>query len=134
MLEGTTSLASRHVLVIEDDEAIARFVASAIVDLGLSVAVARTGHQGLEMAAQRPPNLVVLDLGLPGLYGTTLGITLRASQPGLPIIVMSALPRHAVAADAWMIGAHTYLTKPFDVDALETAVRSALAMTGFTAS
>jgi len=73
------------------------------------------------------PRLVILDLGLPGLYGTSLAITLRAEFPGLPFIVVSALQADAVAQDAWSIGAAAYLTKPFDCDELLATVRRVLA-------
>ena len=112
----------RRVLVIEDDEAIALLIQTILQEAGLMVDTARTGHEALELAAATTPDLVVLDLGLPGLYGTSVAVALRQAYRKLPIIVVSALPDRTVAEDAWGIQAQGYLTKPFEPDALERLV------------
>ena len=95
-------------------------------DEDIVVKMARSGHEAMELAARLERNLVVLDLGLPGLYGTSVGMALRQTYRKLPIIVVSALPDHTVAEDAWAIHAQGYLTKPFEPEALHELVRSHL--------
>jgi DNA-binding response OmpR family regulator len=115
-----------YILIVEDDAAIASVLQMLLSDAGLVAEVAHTGQQALATVERECPKLVLLDLGLPGLYGTSLAVTLRMRWPSLPFIVISALPDLAVAQDAWSIGAAAYFTKPFDVDDLTATVRRIL--------
>ena len=117
---------SPQVLLVEDDPAIVELMQLVLADEGLSVDVARTGTKALEMARQRRPQVAILDLGLPEMYGKTLGQNLRKLYPDLPLLVVSALPSNAVAQDAWEMGAFSYITKPFELDALSAAVKRGL--------
>jgi len=123
LASASTDGPKRWVLVVEDDDAVANLLDTLLSELGCAVRVARTGHQALEMAAGDAPSLVILDLGLPGLYGTSVGVTLRHMHPKLPLIIVSALPDSAVAQDAWSVGAQAYFTKPFDCDQLLAKAR-----------
>ena len=115
-----------QVLLVEDDPAIVELMQLVLADEGLSVDVTRTGTRALEMARQRRPEVAILDLGLPEMYGKTLGKNLRQLYPDLPLLVVSALPSNAVAQDAWEMGAFSYITKPFELDALSAAVKRGL--------
>ncbi|HEX6510883.1 MAG TPA: response regulator transcription factor [Chloroflexota bacterium] len=115
-----------YVLVVEDDAAIRHLLAAIIQGMGLQARLAATGNQALALATEEPPALVVLDLGLPGLYGTSVGVILRKSLPKLPIIIVSALPKDAVVQDAWNFGANAYFTKPFDTAELASAIQRLL--------
>ena len=122
--QGNTT---RVVMVVEDDEAIARLIQAVLADIdGANVEMCRTGHEALARAADVQPDLVLLDLGLPGLYGTSVALALRQTNRHLPIIVISALPGHTVAEDAWTIQAQAYLTKPFEPQVLADLVRQYL--------
>lgn len=118
----------KRVLLVEDDQAISELMLRVLRDMGLAVEVARNGPRALELAAQQKPSLVVLDLGLPEMYGKTVGRRLRSQYQDLPVMVVSALPSSAVAEDAWEIGAFTYMTKPFELDAFTTAVERGLTL------
>jgi two-component system KDP operon response regulator KdpE len=113
------------VLVIEDDPAMRRFLRNSLEPAGYRVVDAATGAEGLALASQVVPDIVLLDLGLPDVDGITVIGRLRAWTP-TPIIVLSAreLERHKVEAlDA---GADDYLTKPFGFAELLARMRVAL--------
>jgi two-component system KDP operon response regulator KdpE len=116
----------RHVLLVEDDQAISELMEMVLRSMGLSVDVARNGRRALELASHSRPDLVVLDLGLPEMYGKTVAARLRRQYTNLPVMVVSALPASAVAEDAWEVGAFAYMTKPFELDAFTEAVEKGL--------
>jgi two-component system KDP operon response regulator KdpE len=115
-----------HVLIVEDDPAIAGLMATLLEEVQVPAEVARTGNQALASVRARPPRLMILDLGLPGLYGTSVAVALRRERPALPIVVVSAAPTRTVAEDAWSIGARRFLTKPFECDEFVDLVRQEL--------
>ena len=113
-------------LLVEDDQAISELIQTVLKDMGLSVDVASNGPTALELAEKNRPALVVLDLGLPEMYGKTVANRLRKRYSDLPVMVVSALSSSAVAEDAWEMGAFTYMTKPFELDAFTAAVERGL--------
>jgi two-component system, OmpR family, KDP operon response regulator KdpE len=114
-----------RVLIIEDDGAIRSVVRSAVEADGAVVVEAATGAAGLALALAEPPDLVVLDLGLPDVDGRYVCRTLREAG-AMPILVLSA--RHADVEKAEMLdgGADDYLTKPFSTVELRARVRAQL--------
>jgi len=115
------------VLIVEDDGAIAELLETVLQAAGFRTRVAGSGHQALAAIERRRPGLVLLDLGLPGLYGASLAVALRMRWPGLSFIIVSALHPAVVAEDAWKIGAAAYFTKPFDCCELVALVQRVLA-------
>jgi two-component system KDP operon response regulator KdpE len=113
------------ILVIEDELAIRRFLRATLVQRGYTLAEAGTGEAGLELAASRPPDLVILDLGLPDIDGLEVLRRLRAWLPA-PIIVLSARGQERDKVAALDEGADDYLTKPFGVEELAARIRVAL--------
>ena len=100
------------VLVIDDEPPIRRFLRASLSAEGYRVTEAATGEEGLKLAAQQPPDLVILDLGLPAIDGQEV---LRAA-PGMalaPILVLSARDQETQKVEALDAGADDYLTKPF---------------------
>lgn len=93
-------------------------------DEGLTVETAADGRQALQRAAEHPPSLVVLDMGLPLIDGFGVAAGLRAHGQDVPILVVSADDR--VAEKARQVGAFEALPKPFGVDDLLSAVRQGL--------
>ena len=118
----------KRVLLVEDDPAISELLQTVLAGMGLAVDVAASGSRALELAEKHRPSLVVLDLGLPEMYGKTVAVSLRRRYQNLPVMVVSALPATAVAEDAWQMGAFTYMTKPFELDAFTAAVERGLKM------
>lgn len=114
-----------HVLIIEDEKEIRRFVRMALQAEGLEVHEADTFHRGLIDAGTRRPDLIILDLGLPDGDGIDLIRDVRSWSP-VPIIVLSARGGESDKILALDTGADDYLVKPFGTGELLARVRALL--------
>lgn len=113
------------ILVVEDDAPMRRFLRAALSNEGYRVVEADTGRGAMSIILARPPDLVLLDLGLPDVDG--MGILARVREwSQLPIVILSARGQEADKVDALNSGADDYLTKPFGVPELLARVRVAL--------
>lgn len=122
-----------HVLIIEDEQPIRRFLRAALSNEGYRVDEAVTGKEGLQVATNLPPDLVILDLGLPDMDGQDVLTRLREWYTS-PIIVLSARDQETQKVRALDHGADDYLTKPFGVGELLARLRTALRHTHKTTS
>lgn len=113
------------VLVIEDETPIRRFLRASLTEEGYRVEEATSGEEGIKKAAARPPDFVILDLGLPGLDGQDVLRRLREWLTA-PIIVLSARDQERQKVEALDAGADDYLTKPFGMGELLARMRTAL--------
>lgn len=113
------------VLVIEDEPQIRRFLRASLTSNGYRLIEAETAQAGLSQAATRPPDLIILDLGLPDLDGLEVTQLLR-EWTSTPIIVLSARGQESDKIAALDAGADDYLTKPFGVGELMARMRVAL--------
>lgn len=113
------------VLIIEDEQPIRRFVRASLTAEGYRVAEAASGEEGLRLAAGQPPDLVILDLGLPGMDGQEVLRRLREWLTA-PILVLSARDQEPQKVEALDAGADDYVTKPFGVGELLARMRTAL--------
>jgi two-component system response regulator HydG len=114
-------------VLIVDDEASARSGLEKLLrQEGYSVDAAADGAAALELAAERPPDIVVTDLKMPRMDGIELLSKLRDQDPDLPVIVVTAFGDVGSAVQAMRSGAEDYLTKPVDFDALVLAIERAL--------
>ncbi len=116
---------STLVLVVEDDRNIIDLVQSNLLVRGFKVIVSRTGSDVLELIRQRRPDVVLLDLMLPGVDGFDLCRDLRAGS-SVGIIVVSARRGEQDKVRALNLGADDYLTKPFGVDELLARITALL--------
>ena len=114
-----------RVLVVDDQQPMRRVLELSLAAHGYAVDSAATGASALEQARQRPPDLVVLDLGLPDLDGLQVIAAVRAFS-AVPILVISARDAAAAEARARAAGADGYLAKPFEIGELVGRVRAAL--------
>lgn len=117
--------ASLTLLVIEDEAQMRRFLRAALTSVGYQVIEAENGRDGLAQAANRNPDLVLLDLGLPDMDGLAVTEKLR-EWTTMPIIVLSARGKEEDKVNALDAGADDYLTKPFGVAELMARIRVAL--------
>jgi two-component system KDP operon response regulator KdpE len=111
-----------RVLVVDDEPQIRRAVRRALEADGLTVDVADTGEQALDRAAADPPDVIVLDLGLPGMNGDAVLRDLRGWSAA-PVIVLTVEDAERAKIDALEAGADDYVTKPFSMAELTARVR-----------
>lgn len=114
-----------RILVVDDDPQIHRFLGPALDAAGYEPARADTGAAGLAAIANRPPDAVILDLGLPDMDGKTALERARAFYEG-PILILSARDRELEKIEALDLGAVDYVEKPFHVGELLARLRAAL--------
>jgi two-component system, OmpR family, KDP operon response regulator KdpE len=114
-----------RILVIDDDPQLVRALRITLTAHGYDVVTAPDGAAGLSAASQQPPDLVILDLGLPDLDGVAVAEGLRGWSRA-PIIVLSARLAEGAKVDALDAGADDYVTKPFGMNELLARIRAAL--------
>ncbi|HLW67773.1 MAG TPA: response regulator [Gemmataceae bacterium] len=113
------------ILLVEDEAPIRRFLRASLAGEGYRLAEADTGRQGLRLATQQPPDLVILDLGLPDMDGQEVLQQLREWLKA-PIVILSARDQEKQKIAAFDLGADDYLTKPFGTGELLARIRVAL--------
>jgi DNA-binding response OmpR family regulator len=118
-----------HVLVVDDEPKIVEVVGDYLRRAGFSVSSAADGDDAIASARARPPDLVVLDLGLPGLDGLDVARELRLASP-VPIIMLTARGEETDRVLGLELGADDYLVKPFSPRELVARVRAVLRRTG----
>ncbi len=116
---------SPQVLLVEDEPQMRRFLRVALEGAGYRYLEAATGQEGLNLAAQHRPQVILLDLGLPDMDGLDVMAHLREWCQA-PVIVISARGQEADKVKALDIGADDYLTKPFGTSELLARIRVAL--------
>jgi two-component system KDP operon response regulator KdpE len=114
-----------RILLVDDEVPIQRAVAPLLRSRGYEVDVAGTGTEALQAMHVNPPDLVVLDLGLPDLEGTEVCRRIRA-ESNVPIVILSARGAETEKVAALDLGADDYVTKPFGPEELLARIRVAL--------
>jgi len=116
---------SKRILVVEDEPTIAASVAARLSAEGYETAIAGDGHAALSTAQEYPPDLVVLDLMLPGLDGLEVCRRLQAQRP-VPVLMLTARDDETDVLVGLGVGADDYLTKPFSMRELVARVHALL--------
>jgi len=114
-----------RVLVVDDEPQIRRALATNLRARNYEVDLAATGEDALRLAAERHPDVVILDIGLPGIDGIEVVRGLRGWSK-VPIVMLSVREDEADKVDALDAGADDYLTKPFGMNELLARMRAAL--------
>lgn len=112
-----------RVLVVDDEPEILRTLGITLRARGYDVVLAASGREALSRAAELPPDVVILDLGLPDLEGVDVIASLRG-WTAVPILVLSGRSDSADKVDALDAGADDYVTKPFGMDELLARLRA----------
>jgi DNA-binding response OmpR family regulator len=115
-----------RILLAEDDEGIRLPLVSALESAGYDVEALPTGGQAVAAGLHGDHDLVVLDIGLPGIDGLEVCHRVREARPGVPIIFLTARNGEGDAVDGLDAGADDYVTKPFRLDELLARVRAQL--------
>ena len=114
-----------RILVVDDEPQIRRSLQVNLESKGYAVETAETGERALDLFANRRPDVVILDLVMPGLGGVDVVHRIRESST-VPIIVLSALGDESNKVAALEMGADDYMTKPFGTEELLARIRSLL--------
>src|SRR6266571_701661 len=120
-----------RVLVVDDETQIRRTVGINLRARGFDVDFAETGERALDLAAHNHPDVVVIDLGLPGIGGLEVIEGIRGWSR-VPIIVLSVRDTEADKVAALDAGADDYVTKPFGMDELLARIRAAIRRSSVT--
>src|SRR5690606_23742457 len=119
------------ILIIDDEPQIRRFLQIGLTAQGYSIMEADAGRQGLVLAAEENPDLVILDMGLPDLDGMVVLKKLRDFYHS-PIIVLSVRNRESEIVQALDVGANDYVVKPFGIQELMARIRGLIKAFGPT--
>jgi DNA-binding response OmpR family regulator len=122
--------AKTDILVIEDDPALLRGLMDVLVFNGYGVRGVADGRDGLQAALERPADLVLLDLMLPGLDGLAVCRALRARRPNQPVIMITARGSEDDIVAGFKAGADDYIPKPFSLRELMVRVEAVLRRAG----
>jgi DNA-binding response OmpR family regulator len=112
------------VLVADDDADILSLVRLRLERSGYSVISARNGAEALELARDRSPSLIILDVSMPEMSGIDVTRALRSENIHVPVILLTARARETDVAAGADAGADVYVTKPFSPQELESRVRA----------
>ncbi len=119
-------MASERVLVIEDDPSIVAGLQLNLALEGYEVVAAADGESGLRLAEQQPPDLVVLDIMLPGMNGLEVLRRLRQRDPEVPVLILTARGDEADKVLGLQLGADDYISKPFSLTELRARLNASL--------
>jgi DNA-binding response OmpR family regulator len=115
-----------QILIVDDDALLRRSLAFNLEKAGYDVSAANSAEDALAQAHLAPPDLVLLDIGLPGMDGLDALRHLRQQMAGVPVIFLTARRRELDQVVGLELGADDYVTKPFDVDVLLARIKAVL--------
>jgi DNA-binding response OmpR family regulator len=116
---------ARHILLVDDDALMRRSLAFNLEQAGFRASTAANAEDALSLAKQTPPDLVLLDIGLPGMDGLD-AIKRFKEKFHVPVIFVTARRRNLDEVVGLELGADDYITKPFDVDVLIAHIKAVL--------
>ena len=116
----------KTILVIEDEVNILRGLKDNLTFEGYDVITETNGHKGLQLALEKSPDLLLLDLMLPGLNGYDICRKVKQQKPEIPIIMLTARGQEVDKIVGLDLGADDYVTKPFSVPELMARIRAVL--------
>ncbi len=117
---------SAHILIVDDDTRVTNALRRTLAYEGYSVSVAANGEGALAVARNKPPDLVILDLMLPGIDGFEVCRRLRAAGDGITVLMLTARDAVADRVAGLETGADDYLVKPFALEELLARVKALL--------
>jgi DNA-binding response OmpR family regulator len=119
---------SKHILIVDDDDLMRRSLALSLEQAGYKASNAANAEDALLLARRDPPDLVLLDIGLPGMDGLD-AIHNFKDDIGIPVIFLTARRRNLDEVLGLELGADDYITKPFDIDVLLAHLKAVLRRT-----
>ncbi len=124
-------MSTAHILIIEDDDLVSRTVERSLINDEFQISLADNGIDGLKLARKHSPDLVILDVIMPGMDGYEVCKKMRADPHlvEIPILFLTAKIKDEDKVNGFLAGADDYLTKPFNIDELLLRVRALLRRT-----
>jgi DNA-binding response OmpR family regulator len=119
---------STHILLVDDDALLRRSLSLSLEEAGFRASTAATAEEALTLAARDRPDLVLLDIGLPGMDGLD-ALRHFQSRIGIPVVFLTARRRELDEVLGLELGADDYITKPFDLDVLLARIKTVLRRT-----
>jgi DNA-binding response OmpR family regulator len=117
---------NKTILIVEDDNGLQKYLKELLLENGYSVLTASDGIQALNLIQKTPPDLVLLDLGLPNMSGESVCLEIRKKYPDLRVIILTAKDSISDIVQGLSLGADDYMTKPFIADELLARVKARL--------
>lgn len=114
------------VLIVEDDTALQKYLKELLTSNDFSTVTASDGVAALNLINKTPPDLVILDLGLPNLSGESVIQEIRKKDPNLPVVILTAKDSINDITQNFNMGADDYMTKPFMADELLARIKARL--------
>jgi DNA-binding response OmpR family regulator len=116
---------SKHILLIDDDALLVKSLAFTLAQNGYRTTIATRAHEGLALIEQDPPDLILLDIGLPDLDGLTVLRQIQKERT-VPVIFLTARRRELDEVLGLELGAEDYITKPYNEDVLLARIKTVL--------
>ncbi|MBT9252442.1 MAG: response regulator [Brockia lithotrophica] len=107
-----------RVMVVDDQVGIRALLAEVVKQEGFQVVLAGNAREALAKFSEGPPDLLLLDVKLPGMSGLELLRKIRDTHPHLPVVLMTAYGERDIEEEAKRLGVHAFLIKPFDIEHL----------------
>lgn len=117
---------TRTILIVEDDAGLQKYLKELLMDNGYLVHTASDGVQALNSIQKIPPDLVLLDLGLPNMSGEAVCLEIRKKHPNVKVIILTAKDGVSDIVQGLNLGADDYITKPFVADELLARIKARL--------
>jgi len=114
------------ILIIDDDDQLRMSFEKLLLEEGYAVKSAASGEAGLKMIPSDPPDLVILDMRLPGMNGFETFQAIHRIEPKLPVIIMTAFGTTETAIESTKLGAFDYVLKPFEIPDMLLVIKAAL--------
>jgi DNA-binding response OmpR family regulator len=115
-----------NILIVEDDSGLQKYLKEFLIDNGFTANIAGDGVTALRMIKKSPPDIVILDLGLPDMTGESVCMEIRKNYPDLPVVILTAKDTVADVVAGLNLGADDYVTKPFVADELLARISARL--------
>lgn len=114
------------ILIVEDDTGLQKYLKELLLENEYSVQAASDGIAALNSIAKYPPDLVILDLGLPNMSGESVCLEIRKKYPESPVLILTAKDSTSDIVQGLNLGADDYMTKPFVADELLARIKARL--------
>ncbi len=115
-----------RVMVVDDEPRICQLFEKILGEEGYDVVTATSGERALALAAEMSPDVILLDIVMPGMDGVATLRELRRRDQRSPVIMLTAQGTVETAREAMMLGAYDYITKPFNLEFLKSVLREGL--------